>query len=152
MLSVPITGLYAGLQALIAMKLIFDVGQRRGKSKVSIGDGGDPDQHHGGRGEAAGGRVAPRAGRSSAGLAGGGCGTGRLTGPRDRHGPRPSIRARGHLVGKYVPDLGRRRPARPGRDVHEHVRTGFHRPDEAEAAVRVPLGQGAFEAHGLGLE
>lgn len=45
MLSVPITGLYAGLQALIAMKLIFDVGQRRGKSKVSIGDGGDPDLH-----------------------------------------------------------------------------------------------------------
>lgn len=43
--TVPITGLYAGLQALIAIKLTFDVGSRRGRSKVSIGDGGDPDLH-----------------------------------------------------------------------------------------------------------
>lgn len=43
--SVQITGFYAGLQALIAIKLVFDVGQRRGQSKVSIGDGGDAALH-----------------------------------------------------------------------------------------------------------
>jgi uncharacterized membrane protein YecN with MAPEG domain len=44
-LAVPITGLYAGLQALIAFFLVFQVGQLRGKTQVSIGDGGNPQLH-----------------------------------------------------------------------------------------------------------
>jgi len=42
-LPVPITGLYAGLQAIIAFALTYRVGQLRGKEKVSIGDGGKPN-------------------------------------------------------------------------------------------------------------
>jgi uncharacterized protein len=42
---VPITGLYAGIQALIAIKLVFDVGQLRGQSRISIGDGGNAALH-----------------------------------------------------------------------------------------------------------
>ncbi|MFI5320294.1 MAG: MAPEG family protein [Myxococcota bacterium] len=38
-LAVPITGLYAGIQALLAIFLAFQVGQLRGKLGVSLGDG-----------------------------------------------------------------------------------------------------------------
>ncbi len=40
-LHVPITGLYAALQGLIAIALTFPVGSTRGKLNVSIGDGGN---------------------------------------------------------------------------------------------------------------
>jgi hypothetical protein len=42
-LPVPITGLYAGLQAIIAFALVFQIGQLRGKLGVSLGDGGNPE-------------------------------------------------------------------------------------------------------------
>jgi hypothetical protein len=41
-LAVPITGLYAGLQAIISFALVFPIGQMRGKLGVSLGDGGNP--------------------------------------------------------------------------------------------------------------
>jgi len=42
-LHVPITGIYAALQALIAIVLIVPIGQLRGKYDVSIHAGGHPD-------------------------------------------------------------------------------------------------------------
>ena len=42
-LSVPITGLYAGIQALIAFGLTLPIGPLRLKHNVSILDGGHPD-------------------------------------------------------------------------------------------------------------
>ena len=41
-LHVPITGIYAALQALLAIVLTFPVGQLRGKTNVSLGTGGNP--------------------------------------------------------------------------------------------------------------
>lgn len=42
-IPVPITALYAALQALLAIGLVFPVGQLRGKTKVSLGSGGNPE-------------------------------------------------------------------------------------------------------------
>ena len=42
-LAVPITGLYAALQALIALALQFPIGRRRVASDTSIYDGGDKE-------------------------------------------------------------------------------------------------------------
>ena len=41
-LHVPISGLYAALQALLAIALVVPVGQLRSKSNVSLGSGGNP--------------------------------------------------------------------------------------------------------------
>jgi uncharacterized membrane protein YecN with MAPEG domain len=41
-LLVPISGLYAALQALLAIALVVPVGQLRGKTNVSLGSGGNP--------------------------------------------------------------------------------------------------------------
>jgi uncharacterized membrane protein YecN with MAPEG domain len=41
-LHVPISGLYAALQAFIAIGLVVPVGQLRGKTSVSLGSGGNP--------------------------------------------------------------------------------------------------------------
>ena len=38
-----VTALYAGILGLIAMALSFMAGSRRGKTGISIGDGGDPE-------------------------------------------------------------------------------------------------------------
>ncbi|HEU4429149.1 MAG TPA: MAPEG family protein, partial [Myxococcota bacterium] len=38
-----ITGLYAGIQAVIAFALTAPIGPMRGKLGISIGDGGNPD-------------------------------------------------------------------------------------------------------------
>ena len=40
---VPITGLYAGIQAFIAFALSMRIGPMRGKLGISIGDGGNKD-------------------------------------------------------------------------------------------------------------
>jgi uncharacterized membrane protein YecN with MAPEG domain len=42
-LAVPITGLYAGIQALLGFALSMGIGPTRGKLGISIGDGGNPD-------------------------------------------------------------------------------------------------------------
>jgi uncharacterized membrane protein YecN with MAPEG domain len=42
MMQVPVTGLYAALLALVAIALVAGVGATRGKTKISLGDGGDP--------------------------------------------------------------------------------------------------------------
>ena len=42
-LPVPITGLYAGIQALIAFVLVFPIGRARGRLGVSLGDGNSPE-------------------------------------------------------------------------------------------------------------
>jgi uncharacterized membrane protein YecN with MAPEG domain len=42
-LLVPITAIYAALQALIAIGLVIPVGQLRGKTNVSIGSGGNAE-------------------------------------------------------------------------------------------------------------
>ena len=42
-LAVPISGLYAGIQALIGFALSFGIGPMRGKLGISIGDGGNAD-------------------------------------------------------------------------------------------------------------
>ncbi len=41
-IPVPITAFYAGLQALLAIALVFPVGQLRAKNNVSLGAGGNP--------------------------------------------------------------------------------------------------------------
>ena len=41
-IPVPITALYAALQALLAIALVVPVGQLRAKTNVSLGAGGDP--------------------------------------------------------------------------------------------------------------
>ena len=41
-LLVPISGLYAALQALLAIGLVFPVGRLRSKTNVSLGSGGNP--------------------------------------------------------------------------------------------------------------
>lgn len=41
-LSVPISGLYAALQALLAIALVVPVGRLRAQTNVSLGDGGHP--------------------------------------------------------------------------------------------------------------
>jgi len=41
-LHVPITGLYAALQAFVAIALVVPIGQLRGKTNVSLGAGGNP--------------------------------------------------------------------------------------------------------------
>ena len=41
-LHVPISGLYAALQALIAIALVMPVGRLRAKGNVSLGSGGNP--------------------------------------------------------------------------------------------------------------
>jgi uncharacterized membrane protein YecN with MAPEG domain len=41
-LHVPISGLYAALQAFVAVALVTPVGQLRNKTGVSLGDGGNP--------------------------------------------------------------------------------------------------------------
>lgn len=40
---IPITGLYVGLTIIIAIGLGIGIGTYRGKTKISIGDGGDPE-------------------------------------------------------------------------------------------------------------
>ena len=40
-IHVPVTGLYAGIQALISFVLVFPIGQMRGKLGISLGDGGN---------------------------------------------------------------------------------------------------------------
>jgi uncharacterized membrane protein YecN with MAPEG domain len=44
-MQVPITALYAAIQAIIAFALSAPIGPMRGKLKVSIGDGGNPQLH-----------------------------------------------------------------------------------------------------------
>lgn len=39
----PITGLYAGLIALLTLYLMLNIGAYRGKAKISLGDGGDDE-------------------------------------------------------------------------------------------------------------
>ena len=39
---VPISGLYAALQALLAIALVVPIGQLRGKTNVSLGSAGNP--------------------------------------------------------------------------------------------------------------
>ena len=41
--SIPITGLYTGLTIILAIILGAGIGVYRGKKKISIGDGGDPE-------------------------------------------------------------------------------------------------------------
>src|SRR5262245_34467355 len=41
-LTVPITGLYAGIQAIIAFVLIAPIGRMRGKLGISMNDGANP--------------------------------------------------------------------------------------------------------------
>lgn len=41
-MAVPITGLYVGLTIILAIILGMGIGMYRGKSKISMGDGGDP--------------------------------------------------------------------------------------------------------------
>ncbi|MEM9532575.1 MAG: MAPEG family protein [Pseudomonadota bacterium] len=41
--ALPITALYAGILALILLGLSFGTGAARNRSKVSLGDGGNPD-------------------------------------------------------------------------------------------------------------
>ncbi|MEC7291203.1 MAG: MAPEG family protein [Pseudomonadota bacterium] len=43
MTAIPITGLYTGLTIILAIILGAGIGLHRGKTKVSIGDGGDPE-------------------------------------------------------------------------------------------------------------
>lgn len=43
MSSIPITGLYTGLTIILAVILGAGIGVYRGRKKVSIGDGGDPE-------------------------------------------------------------------------------------------------------------
>ncbi|MFN3214568.1 MAG: MAPEG family protein [Henriciella sp.] len=43
MTSIPITGLYTGLTIILAIILGAGIGLYRGKTKVSVGDGGDPE-------------------------------------------------------------------------------------------------------------
>ena len=43
MAAIPITGLYTGLTIILAIILGAGIGLHRGKIKVSIGDGGDPE-------------------------------------------------------------------------------------------------------------
>ncbi len=43
MTSIPITGLYTGLTIILAIILGMGIGMHRGKTKVSIGDGGNPE-------------------------------------------------------------------------------------------------------------
>ncbi|MEM9571469.1 MAG: MAPEG family protein [Pseudomonadota bacterium] len=40
---VPITGLYTGLTIILAIVLGMGIGTYRGKTKISVGDGGDPE-------------------------------------------------------------------------------------------------------------
>ena len=40
---IPITGLYTGLTIILAIVLGMGIGLYRGKTKISIGDGGDPE-------------------------------------------------------------------------------------------------------------
>jgi uncharacterized membrane protein YecN with MAPEG domain len=42
-IPVPISALYAALQALIAIGLVVPVGQLRGRTNVSLGSGGNPE-------------------------------------------------------------------------------------------------------------
>ena len=42
-MPVPITALYAAIQAVISIVLGFGVGPMRGKLGISVGDGGNPD-------------------------------------------------------------------------------------------------------------
>jgi len=42
-MHVPITALYAAIQAVISIALVFGVGPMRGKLGISMGDGGNPD-------------------------------------------------------------------------------------------------------------
>ncbi|MBM4382856.1 MAG: MAPEG family protein [Deltaproteobacteria bacterium] len=42
-LAVPITGLYAGIQAILGFALSAGIGPTRGKLGISIGDGGNAD-------------------------------------------------------------------------------------------------------------
>jgi len=41
-IQAPISGLYAALQALLAIALVMPVGQLRAKTNVSLGSGGNP--------------------------------------------------------------------------------------------------------------
>ena len=43
MTSIPITGLYTGLTIILAIVLGAGIGLYRGKTKISIGDGGDAE-------------------------------------------------------------------------------------------------------------
>jgi len=43
MTAIPITGLYTGLTIILAIILGVGIGTYRGKTKISIGDGGDPE-------------------------------------------------------------------------------------------------------------